>query len=151
QYGQGVGRQDRGRKPRALSPAPASRSATRLSAEASEARPTTIAPGLERENARTEVAPNASEEPRRPVGSLPPSKPPTGPAPPRRPVCAPGDVLSHCIADRLLKGEGPWDSLPGCDTGPPTAPAGRRAGPRGPPAGHGSRRSRTGCARATSL
>src|SRR5262245_47620257 len=26
---------------------------------------------------------------RRPVGSLPPSKPPTGPAPPRRTVCAP--------------------------------------------------------------
>src|SRR5262249_45971184 len=26
---------------------------------------------------------------KRPVGSLPPSKPPTGPAPPRRSVCAP--------------------------------------------------------------
>src|SRR4051812_5529204 len=36
---------------------------------------------------------------KRPVGSLPPSKPPAGPAPPRRPVCAPTAMSSHCIAD----------------------------------------------------
>src|SRR5262249_45167692 len=31
-----------------------------------------------------------AHEKKRPVGSLPPSNPPTGPAPPRRSVCAPG-------------------------------------------------------------
>src|SRR6516165_1343409 len=44
---------------------------------------------------------------RRPVGSLPPSKPPTGPAPPRRSVCAPGTMSLHCIADQSAIGEPP--------------------------------------------
>src|SRR6516165_958727 len=34
---------------------------------------------------------------RRPVWSLPPSKPPTGPAPPRRSVCALGTMSIHSI------------------------------------------------------
>src|SRR5216684_4459103 len=42
---------------------------------------------------------------KRPVRSLPPSKPLTGPAPPRRSVCAPGTMSSHCIADQPRKGE----------------------------------------------
>src|SRR5262245_2792246 len=37
---------------------------------------------------------------RRPVGSLPPSKPLAGPAPPRRSVCAPGTMPLHPYADR---------------------------------------------------
>ena len=40
-------------------------------------------------------------EAKRPVGSLPPSKPPTGPAPPRRSVCAAGTMCLHCNADRM--------------------------------------------------
>src|SRR5579864_47210 len=39
-----------------------------------------------------------------PVGSLPPSKPPTGPAPTRRSVCAPDWSPLHSMADRLLQG-----------------------------------------------
>src|SRR5438552_19093213 len=39
-----------------------------------------------------------SDERKRPVGSLPPSKPPTGPAPPRRSVCALEPTSLHCIA-----------------------------------------------------
>ena len=42
---------------------------------------------------------------KRPVRSLPPSKPLTGPAPPRRSVCAPGTMSLHCIADRSRKGD----------------------------------------------
>src|SRR6266542_564155 len=41
---------------------------------------------------------------KRPVGSLPPSKPPTGPAPPRRSVCAPGTMSLHYIADQSSQG-----------------------------------------------
>src|SRR4051812_20186982 len=41
----------------------------------------------------------------RPVGSLPPSKPPTGPAPPRRSVCAPGTMSLHPIAGRIPEGD----------------------------------------------
>src|SRR5690348_15021565 len=41
---------------------------------------------------------------RRPVGSLPPSKPLTGPAPPRRSVCAPGAMSPHCTADQIANG-----------------------------------------------
>src|SRR5262249_46799297 len=44
-------------------------------------------------------------ETRRPVGSLPSSKPPTGPAPPRRSVCAPAAMSRHSIADQPGKGE----------------------------------------------
>src|SRR6476660_4685855 len=42
---------------------------------------------------------------KRPVRSLPPSKPLTGPAPPRRSVCAPGSMSHHSIADQPRKGE----------------------------------------------
>src|SRR5207244_1878596 len=42
---------------------------------------------------------------KRPVRSLPPSKPLTGPAPPRRSVCAPGSMSHHSIADQPGMGE----------------------------------------------
>src|SRR5713101_2946903 len=45
--------------------------------------------------------PPYSQLTKRPVRSLPPSKPLTGPAPPRRSVCAPGTMSFHCIADRV--------------------------------------------------
>src|SRR5260370_5783939 len=44
-------------------------------------------------------------EKKRPVRSLPPSKPLTGPAPPRRSVCAPGTMSLHSIADQPGQGE----------------------------------------------
>src|SRR5262249_34592087 len=43
-------------------------------------------------------------EAKRPVRSLPPSKPLTGPAPPRRSVCAPAAMAPHCIADQSTQG-----------------------------------------------
>src|SRR5262249_35750823 len=44
-------------------------------------------------------------ERKRPVGSLPPSKPPTGPAPPQRSVCALGTMSLHSNADQNGMGE----------------------------------------------
>src|SRR5262249_50558259 len=43
------------------------------------------------------------DETRRPVRSLPPSKPLTGPAPPRRSVCAPGRGPGRWTADHLFE------------------------------------------------
>ena len=56
---------------------------------------------------------------KRPVGSLPPSKPPTGPAPPRRSVCALGDVVTILSQTNLERENEPCHSPVGCDTSDP--------------------------------